>query len=321
MGPDLAEGDRGVMSLQPMEAYFRDLIRVETCGAAGLRATVTFPPELQGPPATGHGGGVTAMLFELLRLLVGEQGGETRIGRPVRIDSIIHHAVPLDEPLRGEVARCEDAWVSRLLRGDRLVADATVRPAVGGLRGPSEAERLRWQSAMTGGFELPGYRYCLACGLENPRGVHARFDCNEALVWKRLVPRPHFASTDGSLFHAFLTVVCDEIGWWLGALRQGECGLSSRVTIWLGASLPAGTPLLVLGPRDTVTSTDPKGRLWQTRSLVVGPDWSPVAAAEVQFAGSRAFTKTMLPLFLPGSDPTSLGRVFPRYRGSEGRSA
>jgi hypothetical protein len=261
------------------------------------------------------------MLFELLRLLVGEQGGEARIGRPVRIETVIHHAVPLEEPLQGEVARCDDAWVSRLLRGDRLVAEAAIRPAAEGLREPSDAERRRWQAAMAGGFELPGYRYCLACGLENPRGVHARFECTDALVWKRLTPRPHFACADGSLFHAFLTVVCDEVGWWLGALRQGECGLSSRVTVWLAGSVPAGSPLLALGPRDTVTGTDPKGRLWQTRSLVVGPDWSPVAAAEVQFAGSRAFTKTMLPLFLPGSDPTALGRVFPRYRVGEGRSA
>jgi hypothetical protein len=312
---------RGVMSVQPMEAYFRDLIQVEALGAEALRATVSFPPELQGPPDTGHGGGVTAMLFELLRLLVGEQGGEARIGRPLQIETAIHHAVPLGEPLRGEVARGEGGWVSRLLHGDRLVADATIRPAAGGLHGPSEAERLQWQAAMTEGFELPGYRYCLACGLENPRGVHARFTCGEALVWKRLVPRPHFACADGSLFHAFLTVVCDEMGWWLGALRQGECGLSNRVTVWLGGSVTAAGPLLVLGPRDTVTSTDPKGRLWQTRSLVVGPNWSPVAAAVVQFAGSRAFTKTMLPLFLPGDDPASLGRVFPRYRRSEDRSA
>jgi hypothetical protein len=304
------------MSIEPMEAYFRELVRIEDRGAEGLRAAVRFPPDLQGPPDTGHGGAVTAMLFELLRLLLGEQGGEARIGRPVRIETTIHRAVPLDEALRGEVAAGEDGWLSRLIRGDRLFAQAAIRPAPGGLAVPSEAERRGWLGAMGTGFELPGYRYCLACGLENPRGVHARFDCNEALVWKRLLPRPHFACPDGSLFHAFLTVVCDEMGWWLGALRQGECGLSSRVTVWLGGSVPAEVPLLVLGPRDRVASTDPKGRVWETRSLVVGPDWSAVAAAEIQFAGSRAFTKTMLPHFLPGEDPAVLGRVFPRYRGA-----
>jgi len=309
------------MTVEPMEAYFRDLIRIEDRGAERLRAAVRFPPDLQGPPDTGHGGGVSAMLFELLRLLVGEQAGEAGIGRPVRVETMIHRAVPLEESLRGEVAAGEEGWVSRLLRGDRIVAEAVIRPAPGGLPVPSEVERRRWEGAMTGGFELPGYRYCLACGLENPRGVHVRFDCSEALVWKRLVPRPHFACADGSLFHGFLTVVCDEIGWWLGALRQGECGLSSRVAVWLGGSVPAGVPLLILGPRDTVTSTDPKGRFWNTRSLVVGPDWSPVAAAEIQFAGSRAFTKTMLPHFLPGNDPTIVGRVFPRYRETERGSA
>jgi hypothetical protein len=38
-----------------------------------------------------------------------------------------------------------------------------------------------------------------------------------------------------------------------------------------------------------------------------------VATAEVQFAGSRAFTKVMLPKFLPDEDPAGLHRAFPRY--------
>jgi hypothetical protein len=51
--------------------------------------------------------------------------------------------------------------------------------------------------------------------------------------------------------------------------------------------------------------------VWQTQSAIVTLDWQPVATAEVQFAGSRAFTKVMLPGFLPGGDRTAVERVFP----------
>jgi hypothetical protein len=138
-----------------------------------------------------------------------------------------------------------------------------------------------------------------------------RFKYNEGVVWQRLVPQPHFRCGDGSLFPGYLCIVGDEIGWWLGALRQGECGLSNRVTVTLGAPVAHDVPLLILGARAAVTSTDPKGRVWQTRATIMTPDWEPVASAEVQFAGSRAFTKVMLPGFLPGGDRAAVERVFP----------
>jgi hypothetical protein len=55
--------------------------------------------------------------------------------------------------------------------------------------------------------------------------------------------------------------------------------------------------------------------------MILSPDWKPVATAEIQFAGSRAFTRKMLPLFLPGSNPEDVNRIFPRYRIPEERSA
>ncbi|MBI2163035.1 MAG: hypothetical protein HYU32_02680, partial [candidate division NC10 bacterium] len=161
--------------------------------------------------------------------------------------------------------------------------------------------------------EVPGYAFCLACGLQNARGVQVRFDYNGSLVWKRLVPQAHFRCGDGSLFPGFLCIVCDEVGWWLGALRQGECGLSNRVIVCLGEPVLHGVPLLVVGARSAVTTSDPKGRIWQAQASVLTPDWRPVATTQVQFAGSRAFTKIMLPGFVPGEDRAAVHRVFPGY--------
>jgi hypothetical protein len=50
--------------------------------------------------------------------------------------------------------------------------------------------------------------------------------------------------------------------------------------------------------------------------MILTPDWRPVASAEVEFAGSRAFSKVMLPRFIAGTaaDAASLRRTFPRYK-------
>lgn len=301
------------MTLQPMEEYFHDRVRIEARGPDRLRASVTFTADLQGPPEAGHGGGVTAMLFELVRLFRDEGRGAGELPRPVRINATLHHGVPLETPLQAEVMSRDAAWHSRIAQGDRPIAEAVVSTAEASLPPLPSEVRQRWEGSAGQAHEVPGYEFCLACGLRNARGAQVRFDYNDALMWKRLTPQAHFRSADGSLFPGYLCIVCDEIGWWLGALRQGECGLSNRVTVGLGRPVAHGVPLLALGDRSAVTTSDPKGRVWQARATIVTEDWQPVAAAEVQFAGSRAFTKVMLPRFLPGADPAAVRRVFPRY--------
>jgi len=301
------------MTLPPMEDYFRDRVRIEARTPDRMRASVTFTADLQGPPEAGHGGGVTAMLFEMVRLFRNEGGGAGPMPRPVRIDVALHREVPLETPLAAEVVPAEGGWHSRILRDERPLAEAVVSAGEGPLPPVGPETRRRWEDSHRRAHEVPGYEFCLACGLRNARGAQVRFDYNDALVWKRLQPQAHFRSADGSLFPGYLCIVADEIGWWMGALRQGECGLSTRVTVCLGRPVAYGEPLLILGDRSAVTASDTKGRVWHTRAAIVTSDWTPVATAEVQFAGSRAFTKVMLPKFLPGEDPAALHRVFPRY--------
>jgi hypothetical protein len=278
-----------------------------------MQARVTFTADLQGPPEAGHGGGVTAMLFEMVRLFLAERGGSSLMPRPVRIDVALHREVPLETPLAAEVIPRAAGWHTRILRADRLMAEGVVSPMEEALSPVPPEMRRRWEDSKGQADELPGYEFCLACGLHNARGAQVRFDFNDALVWKRLQPQGHFCCADGSLFPGYLCIVADEMGWWLGALRQGECGLSSQVTICLGRPVAHGVPLLILGDRSSVAALDAKGRVWRTGATIVTADWTPVATAEVQFAGSRAFTKVMLPSFIPGEDPAALHRVFPRY--------
>jgi len=302
------------MVLELMENYLRSRLKVELLKLDRLRAVVTFPPDLQGPPGTGHGGGAAALLFEMVRMAAGERGGTAVLARPLRIQVVLHREIPLDTPLRAEVTSEGGVWHSRLLREDRPIVEADVSPAAA--PAPSTDLRRAWEAPRGDTFTLPGYELCLGCGFRNPRGAQVRFECDERFVWKHLTPQAHFRCQDGSLFSGYHIIVGDELGWWLGALRQGECGLSSRLAVTLGATIEHGTPLLALGPRATVRTSDPKGRIWQTEALIVTQDWQPVAAAEVEFAGSRAFSKVMLPRFVAASnaEAAALRKTFPRYK-------
>ena len=304
------------MAHEPMEAYLRSRLKVELLKLDRLRAVATFPPDLQGPPEAGHGGGAAALLFEMVRMVAGERGGEAVLPRPVRIEVVLHREIPLDTPLRAEVTSGGGIWHSRILRGERPIVEAEVRTAEGPLSAPPPELRRAWDGVREEAFTVPGYEFCLGCGFRNPRGAQIRFECDERFVWKRLTPQTHFRCEDGSLFPGFHIIVGDELGWWMGALRQGECGLSRRLVMTLGDTIPFGTPLLALGPRASVRTSDPKGRIWQTLAMILTPDWQPVASVEVEFAGSKAFSKIMLPKFIKGEDLASLQRAFPRYKDS-----
>jgi hypothetical protein len=299
-----------------MEAYLRSRLKVELLKLDRLRAVATFPPDLQGPPEAGHGGGAAALLFEMVRMVVGERGREAELPRPVRVDVVLHREIPLDTPLRAEVTLADGVWHSRIVRDERPIIEAEIRPSASPPAAPPADLRRTWDEPRADAFTVPVYEFCLGCGVRNPRGTQIRFEGDERFVWKRLRPQAHFRCEDGSLFPGYHIIVGDELGWWLGALRQGECGLSSKLSVTLGDTITFGTALLALGPRASVRTSDPRGRIWQTLAMILTPDWRPVASAEVEFAGSRAFSKVMLPRFIAGTaaDAASLRRTFPRYK-------
>jgi hypothetical protein len=304
------------MTHESMEAYLRGRVKVELLKLDRMRAVAKFPPDLQGPPEAGHGGGAAALLLEMVRMVAGERGGEIVLPRPLQIAVTLHREIPLDTPLRAEVTSGGGIWHSRILREDRPVVEAEISPATTPPAAPPAELRRAWDAARENTFTVPGYEFCLGCGYRNPRGAQVRFECDDHFVWKRLTPQAHFRCEDGSLFPGYHIIVGDELGWWMGALRQGECGLSSRLVVTLGNTVTHGTPLLALGARASVRTSDPKGRIWQTHALIVTQDWQSVAAADVEFAGSRAFSKVMLPRFIAGTDAdaASLRRTFPRYQ-------
>jgi hypothetical protein len=251
------------------------------------------------------------MLLEMVRAVLAAEGDAGLLDGPLWLDVSLHRPLPLDTEAAGEV-RPADAggWHSRIHLQGRPVAEAHIAPAGRGPELPDGLEAGR-EAAIRPGQPVPAYAWCLGCGLQNPRGAQVRFEYDEAWMWKALRPQPHFQS-GGRLSPGYLAIVCDELGWWLGALRQGECGVSNRLTLTLGRAVQAES-LLALGPRAGVIGGDPRGRIWQTQAFALAPDGQPVAAAAVQFVGGPAFTRLMLAQFLRTDDPDALRRAFPRY--------
>ena len=295
---------------EPFDEYLRGCLKVELLKLTSLRAIAVLPPELQGPPNAGHGGGGTALLLEMIRMVVGERGGEALLPRPLRMEVTFHRSLPLDTPLRAEVDEQAGVWHARIVQDATPVIEGRLSSAAAMDAVPAELGRLSRGSPAE--WSVPRYEWCLACGRSNARGAQLRFAYSDHAVWHHLSPPAGFRTRDGSVALAYFCIVADELGWWLGALRQGECGLTSRLIVALGAPVRFGTSLLAIGARSEVRSQDPKGRFWDTKCVVLTKQGQPVAQAEVQFAASRAFTKTMLPGFI-AEDAAAVGQAFPRY--------
>jgi hypothetical protein len=207
-----------------------------------------------------------------------------------------------------------------LRHDNRELAQATLSRQVSPALDPAPLLEA-WRACPTADGEIPGTATCLACGSENPLGLRVRFLWNERLLWREYTPRAEYRAADGSLHPALATIMLDELGWWLGALAQGECGVTTEVTITIVRSLPFA-PLIALGDRTSVQNADdPRGRYCRTSGVLVTPDGRLLATADIRFAGSRVYTKRLLEPFLETTPVEALFRLFPSARNLLARRA
>ncbi len=270
--------------------------------ARAAQGEVVFPRDFQGFPATVHGGAVAALFYRL-----------TTPRPPVRLRMALLRSVPTDSGLRlttgsaGATARLALAQDGRpladgeLTRGDLPPLDPA--PALAAWRARTGPETV-----------LPRTATCLACGSANPLGLALSLRTTERFLWCEYAPPERYRAPDGSLHPALATIALDELGWWLGALARQECGVTTEVVFSLARRLPWG-PLLLLGDRGAVRGDeDPRGRYVRGHGLLLGGDGRLLAAAEVRFAGSPAYTRRLLEPFLETTDPERLFRLFPNAR-------
>lgn len=275
---------------------------LQQAAAGAARGVITIPADLHGFPGTAHGGAVAAVFHRLA------------LPRPpVELRVEILRGVPTATPLglrtgsTGAIARLT------LHQGDRPLAEATLRRE--GLALPDVAPlRARWAVDHASRDEVPGTASCLACGSANPLGLGVRFLVSDQFLWRECLPPETYRTRDGT-HPALALVLLDELGWWLGALAQRECGVTTDVRITLHERLPPG-PLLVLGDRLAVGhDDDPRGRYSLTAGVLLGPEGTLLASAQVRFAGSRAYTRRLVEPFLAANPPETLARWFPSAQG------
>lgn len=269
--------------------------------ADAARGTVTIPADLHGFPGTAHGGAVAAVFHRLA------------LPRPpVALRLELLRGVPTATPLglrtgsEGATARLA------LIQGERVLAQATLHRE--GLV-PMDAAplRARWAGNRDSHEEVPGTATCLACGSANPLGLAVRFLANDRFLWSEYVPPTTYRTREG-VHPALALIMLDELGWWLGALAQKECGVTTDVRITLFEALPFA-PILVLGDRAASGSdADPRGRYSRTSGVILSEDGRVLAAAEVRFGGSRAYTRRLVEPFLATAPIDELARWFPSIR-------
>jgi hypothetical protein len=276
--------------------------------AEATHGRVAFPRDLQGFPGTVHGGAVAALFYRV-----------TTPRPPARVRLDLLRGVPTETPLRlttgseGATARVGLAHEERRLAEAEL---ARIEPP------PVDAAPLlaAWRVRVGEETTLPRTATCLACGSANPLGLALTIRTTARFLWCEIEPPAHYRAVNGLLHPAMATIGLDELGWWLGALAQGECGVTTEVVVTVLRPLPFA-PVLFLADRDAMQADDdPRGRYVRARTWLLAADGQPLALADVRFAGSPAYTKRLLQPFLETTSAESFFRIFPRARSLAARA-
>jgi len=288
----------GPVTLTTIERALADCLSLDADGRGRLRLAATF----QGFPETAHGGGILAAL---------DLAGARWINAttPRTIAAQIQKTVPLEiaVPLAAHAAGPD---VNLVLGDDgQPLARGRVTPSA---PGPAP----RWEGASPGGNGrgLPLSRGCVACGTENPLGLRIRLRFDDRWVWSEYRPPETYRTPDGRIAAALYTVLLDEMAWWLGALASGEAGVTTEISVTLHRPAhPFGARLLALGARERVAAVGERGHFWKTETVVLGSDGALLASGAIMFAGSRAYSKRLIPRLLALNPPERLRAIFPRY--------
>ncbi len=263
---------------------------------------LTLAAALQGFPETAHGGAILGTFDAAAARWITSTTPRTIVAQ-------IQKSVPLETalPLAARGARDEVVLVlgdDGQPRAHGRVTVATVEPA----------SRWSWTPQPGKSLDLPTARGCLACGSENPVGLRVQLRFDDRCVWSEFRPPDTYRTPDGRIAPALYTVLLDEMAWWLGALASGEAGVTTELAVALHRPAhPFGNALLAIGCRDGVVAMDERNHFWKTESAVLASDGSLLASGVITFAGSRAYSRRLVPKLLAMNSPERLRPIFPTH--------
>jgi hypothetical protein len=263
---------------------------------AGTGLTLTLDPAFQGLPESAHGGSLLA----LYDALAARGGARTLRGRYLR-------RVPVGVPLAFTMTRDAGAAAFSVAEHDGTVlADGRV----------VEPETLADGIVPAPGAEaalLPVSLSCLACGLENSRGLRAQLTFDSRIVGGAWTPRPEFRADHGRLSPIALTTLLDEAAFWLGALASGESGMTTDLAITLHADAPSDAPVLISGERGATRPRADDPRYWETQASARDEAGRLLATAAITFVAVRGAARKLVTGLLAINPPEVVRRAFPAY--------
>lgn len=267
------------------------------------KGRLTLAGALQGFPDTAHGGGVLAAFDLVASRRITPATARTIEGR-------IQKSIPLETSLPLTTRESPSGVGLTLGDGAQPLAGALVRPVA-----PEPAPPWNgWSGPPEKSLGFPTSRGCLACGSENPVGLRVRLRFDDRRVWAEYRPPETYGAPDGRIAPALYTVLLDEMAWWLGALASGEAGVTTDITVTLHRPAhPFGDTLLGFGSRDRVAAADERGHFWKTETAVLASDGALLASGAITFAGSRVYSRRLIPKLLAWNPPESLRPIFPAH--------
>ena len=211
-----------------------EALRQATADAA--RGVVTFPGDLHGFPGTVHGGAVAAAFHRLtlprppvalrVELLRGVPDGDA--ARPPHRQRRRNRAAlaPPGRPAarRGHSPPRRDHGAGRPVPPDR-VGDGQRRPGGGA-----------------------GYRDVRGVRLDEPAGARRPLPLERPIPLARVRSAPDLSRARAGTHPALALILLDELAWWLGALAQQECGVTTDVHVTLFDRAPPGADARPRGP-------------------------------------------------------------------------
>lgn len=97
------------------------------------------------------------------------------------------------------------------------------------------------------GIELPHTRGCIACGHDNPHGIHLHLNVDEptGLVAADFTPAPHHMGFQGIVHGGLLSTVLDEAMVWAATWTGKRFCVCGELNVRFRHSVPIGQPVRV----------------------------------------------------------------------------
>ena len=125
---------------------------------------------------------------------------------------------------------------------------------------------------------LPYTKGCIACGQENPFGLHLHLYSDGTKVQTEFTPAAHHAGFKGVVHGGISSLLLDELMAWVCAVAAGQFAYCAHLSVRF---------LLPLHPGQTVTAhaelTSNRRRVFEARAEIFHPSRGKLAAAQGKY--------------------------------------